>query len=179
MASNSSTIKGTSNWNLLAVIRYNSCRIQLLSGLSQDLDSRVSKMCFGGDRVSWQSNAERSALCGRGSGARLRAPEARGSRCSEMLSLAFPGTYFHYFIYWNIWFFSVNFTFHRYLQTIMTRNKANVQSFANMNVIQRHNCSFHNLLHAPLFEHISFVTCTYFTSNNPLLSLYFAGIACI
>ena len=29
-------------------------------GLSQDLDSRVSKMCFGGDRVSWQSNAARS-----------------------------------------------------------------------------------------------------------------------
>ena len=36
-------------------------------GLSQDLDSRVSKMCFGGDRVSWQSNAERSlrSLCER------------------------------------------------------------------------------------------------------------------
>ena len=72
-------------------------------GLIQDLDSRVSKMCFGGDRVSWESNAAHllrsAALCGRGSGGRSRAPEARGSRCSEMYSLAFPGTYFHYFTY--------------------------------------------------------------------------------
>ena len=31
-------------------------------GPSQDLDSRVSKMCFGGDRVSWESNAARRDL---------------------------------------------------------------------------------------------------------------------
>ena len=32
----------------------------LNQGLSQDLDSRVSKMDFGGDRVSWWANAARS-----------------------------------------------------------------------------------------------------------------------
>ena len=64
-------------------------------------------MCFGGDRVSWQSNAARSlrslrerppfAAGGLGPAQGPQKPEGLGAL--KMHSLAFPGTYFHYFTY--------------------------------------------------------------------------------